>query len=174
MTGFTWDDTNTKAAAALHAEKLSAEEAASELMRRFGGFLTRCAVLGKWNRLGLGGKKGGRRPSRGRSRPKLSRRNSFSPRAAVPTLEGDLTSKPLRDLPPDDIPIEQRKQLLELGDNDCRWPYDDVGRPDFFFCGSPDADVKRGLPYCPFHMAVASNGKPASYPRIHWRGRSAA
>lgn len=46
------------------------------------------------------------------------------------------------------VPIHQRKQLLDLKDHHCRYPYNDVGSPDFFFCG---ADVEDGKSYCKFH-----------------------
>jgi len=46
------------------------------------------------------------------------------------------------------IPIYQRKQLLDLKDHHCRYPYNEVGSPDFFFCG---ADVKEGKLYCECH-----------------------
>lgn len=46
------------------------------------------------------------------------------------------------------IPMDQRKTLLDLKDHHCRYPFNDVGSPDFFFCG---ADVKEGKLYCECH-----------------------
>ena len=33
------------------------------------------------------------------------------------------------------IPIGQRRTLLELTEETCRWPIGDPGQADFFFCG---------------------------------------
>lgn len=46
------------------------------------------------------------------------------------------------------IPMYQRKTLFDLKDHHCRYPFNDVGSPDFFFCG---ADVKEGKSYCVKH-----------------------
>lgn len=50
---------------------------------------------------------------------------------------------------------DQRKQLFDLEVNDCRWPFGDVGRPGFGFCGCKTVP---GLPYCEDH---ARNAFPA-------------
>jgi GcrA cell cycle regulator len=50
------------------------------------------------------------------------------------------------------IPIGQRRTLLELTEDTCRWPIGDPGQPDFFFCGGP---AVTGLPYCAYHSRVA-------------------
>ena len=46
-----------------------------------------------------------------------------------------------------DIPLEQRRGLLELTTATCRWPVGDPRRADFFFCGGQAA----GGPYCAAH-----------------------
>ena len=56
---------------------------------------------------------------------------------------------------PAEIPERQRKSILDLGNEHCRWPYGDVGTPDFFFCGAPEADCSGGQPYCRAHSAIA-------------------
>jgi GcrA cell cycle regulator len=52
-----------------------------------------------------------------------------------------------------DIPLAQRRSLLDLSSQTCRWP---VGDPDhhevFFFCGAPPLN---GKPYCARHCARA-------------------
>ena len=50
------------------------------------------------------------------------------------------------------IPIGQRRTLLELTEETCRWPIGDPGHADFFFCGGPPIS---GLPYCAYHSRVA-------------------
>ncbi len=54
-----------------------------------------------------------------------------------------------------EIPLEQRKTLLQLTEKTCHWPVGDPGSPDFFFCGGESANDQ---PYCSFH---APRGLPA-------------
>jgi GcrA cell cycle regulator len=63
-----------------------------------------------------------------------------------------------------DIPLAQRRTLLTLENQHCRWPVGEVGEPDFFFCGHPSADVLDGRPYCAWHAMRASGGRPAPRP----------
>jgi len=60
------------------------------------------------------------------------------------------------------IPIEQRKTVLELKDEHCRWPVGDPGTPSFFFCGATRTPDK---PYCATHCARAYAPAPRSTPR---------
>ena len=50
------------------------------------------------------------------------------------------------------IPIGQRRTILELNEQTCRWPVGDPGSNDFFFCGG---NTVTGLPYCAYHSRVA-------------------
>jgi len=50
------------------------------------------------------------------------------------------------------IPLGQRRTLLELNEDTCRWPIGDPGSADFFFCGGQSLT---GLPYCAHHSRVA-------------------
>src|SRR5579875_586565 len=58
------------------------------------------------------------------------------------------------DFEPDlvEIPITQRKTLLELNDRTCHWPIGDPGSAEFFFCGG---ETVNELPYCAYHARVA-------------------
>jgi GcrA cell cycle regulator len=47
------------------------------------------------------------------------------------------------------------KCLLELTNTTCRWPIGRPGTAGFFFCGVPQADLARGLPYCAHHSRRA-------------------
>jgi GcrA cell cycle regulator len=51
-----------------------------------------------------------------------------------------------------EIPIEQRKTLLQLTEKTCRWPIGDPASSEFFFCGGENANEQ---PYCAFHARVA-------------------
>jgi GcrA cell cycle regulator len=55
----------------------------------------------------------------------------------------------------------QHKTLLELTNKTCRWPHGRVGTSKFFFCGAPEADLARGVPYCAHHMRRAYPAWPA-------------
>jgi GcrA cell cycle regulator len=50
------------------------------------------------------------------------------------------------------IPFGQRRTLLELTEETCRWPIGDPGSTDFFYCGG---QTVTGLPYCAYHSRVA-------------------
>ena len=123
--------------------------------------VTRNAVIGKMNRLGL-------------SRPKdvigrqLERRRAA--RLARPKTPGTWRSKRLplniftqqemlmaafpRPAPAEDIPIYNGRgcTLLELSQGKCRWPISNPGVKDFCFCGS---EPVKGLPYCLGHARIA-------------------
>ncbi len=75
-------------------------------------------------------------------------------------LPGNRERKPPRVWvePPQDmeIPVEQRKSLMELGAHHCRYPVGDPGGPGFFFCGAElpqDRDTKRPA-YCAGHASL--------------------
>jgi GcrA cell cycle regulator len=67
-----------------------------------------------------------------------------------------------------EIPVEQRKNLLQLTEATCHWPVGDPGATDFFFCGGQAND---GSPYCNYHSRVAY--QPASERRRERQARSA-
>ena len=73
------------------------------------------------------------------------------------------------------IPIGQRRTLLELTEETCRWPIGDPGRPDFFFCGGQTdhqpallrLSLARRLSagqHAPRPAAVPRVARPASHP----------
>lgn len=121
-------------------QKLWAEGAtAAAIGARLGG-LSRSAVLGKVFRLRRNGESGaayrietvpGERNAPGRRRSRQLRQRLAAP-------------------PPQ---AAQRLTLLELNNQSCRWPSGRAGR--FFFCGAAEADLQRGIPYCPRHMRRA-------------------
>jgi hypothetical protein len=124
-------------------------ETADAIAARLGG-LSRSAVLGKIYRLRLHtdeaplnapAKK--RPPDKNASSEGLARRRRrtrYKKRAsAVPAP----------------APVRQYKSLLELTNITCRWPHGRPGTDRFFFCGAPEADLERGIPYCARHMQRA-------------------
>lgn len=162
MRTFQWSPEAINLLRQLHREGCSAVETGERLGAQFGGSLTRAAVCGKWQRLGLSRSSGNKFKSSGDTvgrKPKshnagassfAQRKNPYKPKAP----EIDDVEEPVRVTAPpaDTIPIEQRKQIVDLSEGDCRWPYGTPGSDDFFFCGAPKPE---GGPYCHVHACSA-------------------
>lgn len=125
------------------------------------GGVTRNAVMSKINStLGPGARAAGvvetqraaakaaapRRPrdqavirSRGPAQPKNAEQRAAA-RAAAPSIDDQ------------QIPTNQRAQLMDLDATRCHWPIGDPLKPDFFYCGGK---AWPGLPYCAGHARVA-------------------
>jgi GcrA cell cycle regulator len=127
----------------------------SRIAREIG--VTRNAVIGKMNRLGL------TRPRdvivremRARAAPPARPRTIWRPprtRATIAVQHDMLRAAFAEPEPCPDIPINGHGcTLLELGQEQCRWPISSPGAADFCFCGN--APVK-GLPYCAGHARMA-------------------
>ena len=137
----------------LHAG-LSCGQAAREIG------VTRNAVIGKMNRLGLSrpkdviGKQLEQRRTARLARPKTARtwrpkhpRLNISAHHAVAAFP---RPKPRAEA----IPIYDGRgcTLLELSQMRCRWPISNPGVKDFCFCGN---EPIKGLPYCLGHARIA-------------------
>lgn len=156
---------------ALHADGLRYSQIAAELGLSRNACIGRAARIGLRERPHTAGLQS--RPHRASKKPmkrgvhKLIRSSTHSNGVRmIETIEQDL---PMSRLCAADIPLEQRKQLLDLNSNDCRWPYGDPGKPDFFFCGAP-ADCQ---PYCRMHTRVAYTVRANPRPYIPMRNASA-
>jgi GcrA cell cycle regulator len=158
----TWTEERVEQLKKLWADGLSASQIAAQL-----GNITRNAVIGKVHRLGLSGR--AKSPSSAAPRPRKPR-SSHMLRLSRPSMRGntalahaydmDLEPEPV---PYDNIiPIGQRRTLLELKEDTCRWPIGDPGSPEFFFCGG---NTVTSLPYCAYHSRVAY--QPAASRRSH-------
>jgi GcrA cell cycle regulator len=160
----------------------------SRIAALIGGGASRNAVIGKINRLGLAKPRVQPTSSvthlqkRRRSKKsddqvfvtvrKLVRDNNLGGFKVVDAIEPD---QPESCLDAADIPFEQRKQFFDLEPHHCRFPYGEVGKSDFFFCGAPDADWP-ARPYCRVHARIASGGLPRAPGRAPWiapRGQAA-
>src|SRR5258706_5297856 len=134
----TWTDERVETLKKLWAEGLSASQIAAAL-----GGVTRNAVIGKVHRLGLSGRV--KSPSSGAPRARKPRAHSHMLRVTRPSIRGNtaLAHAYEPDIEPEPefidnvIPLGQRRSLLELTEETCRWPIGDPGQPDFFFCGGP-------------------------------------
>jgi GcrA cell cycle regulator len=146
-----WTDERVELLRKLWADGLSASQIAAEL-----GGITRNAVIGKVHRLGLSGR--AKSPSSSAPRPRKTRAHPHMMRVSRPAMRGNtaLAHAYEYDTEPElidnVIPIGQRRTILELTEETCRWPIGDPGNSDFFFCGG---QTLTGLPYCSYHSRVA-------------------
>jgi GcrA cell cycle regulator len=124
-------------------------ETAAAIAVRLGG-ISRSAVLGKIFRLRLAGpgtgeiaqkERGAAAPAQNAGDIYVARRRRSPKRAhqQQPSLNA----------------AKRGKTLLELTNNTCRWPHGRPGTERFHFCGAPEADLERGIPYCARHMRRA-------------------
>src|SRR6204780_4304355 len=146
-----WTDERVELLKKLWSDGLSASQIAAEL-----GGITRNAVIGKVHRLGLSGR--AKSTSTGAARPRKARAPSMLRigRVAIRGNPGLPPAYEVEEAEPElidnVIPIGQRRTLLELNEQTCRWPVGDPGSTDFFFCGG---NTVSGLPYCAYHSRVA-------------------
>jgi len=150
--GTGWTDNRVELLKKLWADGLSASQIAGEL-----GGITRNAVIGKVHRLGLSGR--AKSPSSAAQRPRKARAPHMM-RVARPVIRGNTALAHAYEYETDAepelienvIPLGQRRTLLELTEDTCRWPIGDPGSADFFFCGGQTLPA---LPYCSYHSRVA-------------------
>jgi GcrA cell cycle regulator len=123
--------------------------------------VTRNAVIGKMNRLGLSRPReviakqreqwhavrlAQPKPAKA-LRPRRSRIDIFSQRAMLQAAFPEGTRA-------EDIPIHNGRgcTLLELSQGSCRWPINSPGADNFCYCGN---EPVKGLPYCLGHARIA-------------------
>ncbi len=169
-----WSEDRVEILTKLWMQGLSASQIAVEL----GGGVTRNAVIGKVHRLKLSGRvKPATSTARARNANKSTRRASTSKSSTsstnattkrrnvgyAPVSIGATALKSEQDQESEllighaqeqevNIPISERMSLLELSEDNCKWPNGDPLRPDFHFCGRRSLD---GKPYCEAHSQRA-------------------
>ena len=111
--------------------------------------VTRNAVIGKVNRLGLSRLKGMAAGQLGLARRRKNARPKF---VTQHRLLRALWAEP--QLADAEVASDSanRRTLLELQRWHCRWPLGDPASESFGFCGNKPVD---GLPYCPAHARRA-------------------
>lgn len=141
----TWDATCEDLLRKLWCDGLTA----SQIANRIPGF-TRNAIVGKANRMGLPGRapRGNQSSRRNRGRTKL-RTPQAQRQAPKRKVNPTVPVEPFTPRAEPYIALELRKSLLDLEQNDCRWP---IGDGPYAFCAR-----KRhpGSSYCQDHHAIA-------------------
>jgi GcrA cell cycle regulator len=124
--------------------------------------VTRNAVIGKMNRLGISRPRSLAAPAperqRGAWRPKSDNvTRLFSQHRILMRLP---SAPPVA---PETIRNGRGCSLLELGTGSCRWPINEPGSADFCFCGHPQVE---GLPYCVGHARIAYKSSSRASARV--------
>ncbi len=159
---YEWSEEHTKRAVELFRGGYTANEIAAIIG------CTRNAVIGKMTRLGEkspnknylhrihGERKAAPTPKpKAIARPNMqtinaraARRNPIQPQGPILPVE--------RHAPREYVAsVVTRKKLMELAQDDCRWPCGQPGEDGFFFCGHPSADMAANRPYCDLHSKIA-------------------
>jgi len=153
-----WTDDRIEKLKQLWADGFTCSQIAAKLDYSF----SRNAVIGKVTRLGLSGRAvAERKPKQPRNRlsavpAQHSHKNFIRLHAMANNVDPGLPFQPDTAA---DVPIEQRKTLMQLENNHCRFVYGDVGKSGFFFCGKPEANFICDVPYCQKHMQRTTGTK---------------
>jgi GcrA cell cycle regulator len=143
------------------AARWSQGASALQISRELGQGISKSAVLGTIHRFdivdlspfaGRRGRRSDKKAAGANGARALKQSPAYCPARTNPAWVGN--AKPFVDDPriDADIPHAQRRSLLELTDDTCRWPVGDPCAADFFFCGAPPLP---GKPYCAAHCARA-------------------
>lgn len=137
--------------------------------------LTRNACIGKAGRMKL--RRASRKPQRQlvssrpvmstlpKSGPKLRYHIGVQDQFNAPYVEKIDFSPAVADT---EIPLAQRKTLMQLEAYHCRFPVGEPTEPDFFFCGGTIVD---GSPYCAHHTKICFTAAPPKPSRYGFRPR---
>lgn len=124
-------------------ELLAKGLSASQIAVQIGG-VSRNAVISAAHRYGY--------YRRDHRRAKAWATTSVPPRVPPhPNRPPDDAERPIRYIEVD-VPSDERKTILDLQPDDCRWPIGDPQQSDFTFCNQKKII---GKPYCAHHCAIA-------------------
>jgi hypothetical protein len=154
--GAQWSPEHVVLAINLHERHLSGQMAADEFVRLTGKTITRCAMIGKWHRLGLrAGNEPAIRKTRAPEQKKAVRMEPLPPLSSPPRpLPASAETEPeLSPQPCDIIGLRFYDQ--------CRWVMSDPRTFPVYYCGGErefPGDEGRHK-YCAHHGARAFAGK---------------
>jgi GcrA cell cycle regulator len=115
---------------------------ASQIAEKLGEGVTRNAVIGKLNRMGLSCGGG-----------KHSSSTARSVRKKPETLNPSRKSRPVLSAVPELNPSKENIGIADLSDATCRFPMGDPKEVNFRFCGAEKG--YDALPYCDYHTQLA-------------------
>lgn len=132
----------------------SANEIALKVNRQFGYSITRNAVIGQANRVGL--TLPGLHP-KGFVQPKMSPKRCERRTGAYPNRSQ--TSKPLPELSATKAPKSKPVSFMDLGHGQCKWPLKGKPGPEMMCCGAPSMNVGGTRhSYCAHHRKIGTGG----------------
>lgn len=146
---------------------LSASRIAAAISFKFNHDISRNAVLGKLDRMGLGllgTVRDGHRVRKPR-KARAERRASPQPQRISPlrrALEMAPEPMPFAIVEEIVVPEKERVGVEGLGPHQCRWPINDPQSPDFHFCHRKQVG---GTSYCEVHLRRAYQPLPPPKPR---------
>lgn len=144
----------------------SSSEIAAMLNAKFGTARTRNSVIGKCLRMGVifGCRKSPRYATTNKGHKTKSIKHKSILDRFKPKVDGNPVVRALFEsdgfVPPKEeieIPLSERKSLMDLTETCCRWPIGDPQEDDFHFC---NRDKVHGLPYCEVHARRAFQPMP--------------
>lgn len=170
MTANQWKDSPWTDAAIATLKRLWPEPAMScaKIAKEIGNGVSRCSVIGKGRRLGLGPKPSDHAKTNTEKRlqhlpPKPKPFKPKPPRnfggvwGAYPDKEPEPFVPRVVEAAP-----SLSKSILSVTDSDCRWPtHEDAETGEHRFCGHPSVS---GLPYCEAHSRIAFHQKAERTP----------
>jgi GcrA cell cycle regulator len=144
--GMIWPTAMEELLRALVAERNSGGTIATAINAKFGLELSRNAIMGKANRMGL---KLLSQPRRTTARPERTWNSAAQARLSrLPAVKAEIVVPKIRDT---DIPQEQLRTILTIEKGQCLFYVERPG-PDQLFCGGP---IQEDSSYCSHHHQVA-------------------
>ena len=156
MASFLWDDAAIATLQRLHGFGWSFSQIGAELKKQTGIYITRNAVIGKANRLGISGSKG----SAPRPRAPAKEKRAPRPRMIKAPLHKGTVFVAAKVIPLDRAPAavdasnSRNIDLMNLTEDTCHFPFGEES--PFKFCGHRVTITRAGNPsaYCQHHNIV--------------------
>ena len=145
-----WNEDNIKTLVKMWQAGHTASEISRELK-----VVSRSAILGKLNRMGMSGRA---RPSKPVKKTIHNVKVSTSRKTLKPSVpRSPRPTAPVRPAPPPISPVLMADgsfaTILTITDYMCKWPIGDPSKDEFRFCGRKTDDAEE--PYCKAHSSVA-------------------
>ena len=157
-----WSKAKVEMLAKLWGEGHSASICAARINAAFSDAkVSRNAAIAKVHRLGLAGRQTMSRGCVVKSKKHKPKPKPWRHLQVFGFIDKNAPKAVAKDgyVPPADepAPLHQRKTVVTLEEDSCRWPIGDPLLSDFHFCG---AVAHKGLPYCSVHRARAFQPMP--------------